>query len=75
MVNNAGVVKGKLLLDLDEADIRNTFNVNTLAQFWVVQEFLPAMLRARKGHIVNMSSVLGLIACAQMGQAKHCSMH
>lgn len=66
MVNNAGVVNGKLLLDLTEADIQRSFGANTLAQFWIVQEFLPALIRAGRGHIVNMSSVMGLIACAQM---------
>ncbi|RSH84506.1 uncharacterized protein EHS24_006028 [Apiotrichum porosum] len=66
LVNNAGVVNGKLLLDLTEEDIMTTFKVNSIAPFWMVQEFLPDLLRERKGHIVNVSSVLGLIAVAQM---------
>ncbi|WVQ94409.1 hypothetical protein IAU59_001488 [Kwoniella sp. CBS 9459] len=66
IVNNAGVVKGKLLLDLTEDDVRDTFGANTLAPFWVLKAFLPAMLRAEEGHIVTMSSVLGLVGAAQM---------
>ncbi|OCF45009.1 hypothetical protein I317_01060 [Kwoniella heveanensis CBS 569] len=66
IVNNAGVVKGKLLLDLTEEDVQNTFGANTLAHFWVLKAFLPAMLRAGEGHIVTMSSVLGLVGAAQM---------
>ncbi|GMK54551.1 hypothetical protein CspeluHIS016_0111370 [Cutaneotrichosporon spelunceum] len=65
VVNNAGVVNGKLLLDLSEEEIKNSFGVNTMAAFWVTQEYLSPMLRARRGHIVNISSVLGLIGVAQ----------
>ncbi|BEI80182.1 hypothetical protein CcaverHIS002_0107110 [Cutaneotrichosporon cavernicola] len=65
VVNNAGVVNGKLLLDLTEEEIKNSFGVNAMAAFWVTQEYLPPILRARRGHIVNVSSVLGLIGVAQ----------
>ncbi|WVF66797.1 hypothetical protein IAT40_001539 [Kwoniella sp. CBS 6097] len=66
IVNNAGVVKGKLLLDLTEDDVKDTFGANTLAHFWVLKAFLPAMLRSGEGHIVTMSSVLGMVGAAQM---------
>ena len=35
VINNAGVVSGKPLLDIDDASIERTFNVNVLAHFWV----------------------------------------
>lgn len=35
LVNNAGVVTGKMFLNTDEKDITRTFNVNTFANFWV----------------------------------------
>ena len=35
LVNNAGILNGGWLLDMSEADIRRTFEVNTLAHFWV----------------------------------------
>ena len=35
LVNNAGILNGGWLLDLSEADIKRTFEVNTLAHFWV----------------------------------------
>jgi len=34
VVNNAGVVSGARLLDLNEETIRRTFEVNALAPFW-----------------------------------------
>ncbi|ORX36408.1 hypothetical protein BD324DRAFT_656836 [Kockovaella imperatae] len=66
LVNNAGVVKGKLLLDLNEEDIKDSFGSNTLAQFWTLKTFLPAMIRAGHGHVVSLTSVLGLVGAAQM---------
>lgn len=35
IVNNAGVVTGKKLLDCSDEQIKKTFDVNTLAHFWV----------------------------------------
>ena len=35
LVNNAGVVTGKKLLDCTDKDILATFDVNCLAHFWV----------------------------------------
>lgn len=35
LVNNAGVVTGKMFLNTDEKDIMRTFSVNTYANFWV----------------------------------------
>ncbi|TFK43755.1 retinal short-chain dehydrogenase/reductase [Crucibulum laeve] len=66
LVNNAGVVQGKLLLDLTPKDVQQTFGVNTLAHYWTLKAFLPGMLEAKRGHIVTVSSVLGLVGTAQM---------
>ena len=35
LINNAGIVSGKLLTDLTEDNIRRTFDVNVMAHFWV----------------------------------------
>lgn len=35
LVNNAGVVSGKRLLENSDANIEKTFQVNTLAHYWV----------------------------------------
>ncbi|WRT65434.1 uncharacterized protein IL334_002377 [Kwoniella shivajii] len=66
IINNAGVVKGKLLLDLTEQDVRDTFGSNALAHFWILKEYLPAILKRGKGHIVTVSSVMGIVGAAQM---------
>ena len=48
LINNAGVVSGKNLLDMSDEEIERTFQVNSLALFRTVRAFLPSMLeRAR----------------------------
>ncbi|KAF7355520.1 hypothetical protein MSAN_01469000 [Mycena sanguinolenta] len=54
IVNNAGVVQGKLILDLSPEDIQQTFGVNTLAHFWILKAFLPGMIEKKKGHIASL---------------------
>ena len=62
LINNAGIMnQAKLFMDLSENEILNIFNVNILSQFWMIREFLPRMLEENKGHIVNVSSSLGMV--------------
>ncbi|CAG8655896.1 11322_t:CDS:2, partial [Paraglomus occultum] len=65
IVNNAGVVKGKTILDESEEEILSTISVNLLAPFWITKTFLPEMITRNHGHIVNISSALGFAAVAQ----------
>lgn len=60
LVNNAGIVHGRRLLDLSDEDIERTFGVNTLAHYWTTRAFLPRMLEHRSGHIVTIASAAGL---------------
>lgn len=66
IVNNAGVVQGKLIVDLTEEDVKQTFNVNVVAQFNVLRAFLPDIIEAKIGHVVTVSSLLGRTGCAQV---------
>ncbi|KIK04704.1 hypothetical protein K443DRAFT_675718 [Laccaria amethystina LaAM-08-1] len=66
LINNAGVVQGKLILDLAPENIEQTFGVNTLSHFWILKAFLPGLIDKKSGHIVTVSSVLGFTGCAQM---------
>ncbi|XP_046455181.1 estradiol 17-beta-dehydrogenase 11-like isoform X3 [Daphnia pulex] len=60
LVNNAGVVSGKVLLDCSDEQIQRTFDVNVLAHFWTVKSFLPDMIEQDLGHIVTVASLAGL---------------
>jgi len=66
LVNNAGVVQGKLILDLSPEDIKQTFAVNTLAHFWTLKVFLPEMIKQKSGHVVTVASIAGLVGMAQL---------
>jgi len=60
LINNAGVVTGKKFMDTPDELALKTFEVNTIAHFWTVKAFLPAMLEKDHGHIVSIASCAGL---------------
>ncbi|ESN94868.1 hypothetical protein HELRODRAFT_87513 [Helobdella robusta] len=66
LVNNAGVINYKNFRNQTEEDIKRIVNVNLMAMFWTIQEFLPEMYRRNDGHIVNVSSVAGCIGIGNM---------
>lgn len=42
-----------------------SFGVNTIAHFNILRAFLPAIVSAKQGHVITMSSIMGLVSCAQ----------
>ena len=62
VVNNAGVALGATVAAMDHDDLEWLMGVN----FWGVvhgtKAFLPHLLAAREGHLVNVSSVFGLFS-------------
>jgi 3-oxoacyl-[acyl-carrier protein] reductase len=69
LVSNAGITKDTLLLRMSEDDFTSVINANLTASFRVVKRASQQMLRARKGRIILMSSVVGLLGSA--GQANY----
>lgn len=65
LINNAGVVTGKRLLEASEAQIRRTFEVNTLALYWSTRAFLPGMLERGRGKVVTIASAAALVGVAK----------
>lgn len=67
LVNNAAVVTGKKLLDMDMAEVERSLSTNLLSHFYTIKQFLPGMLRKDTGGtIVTVSSVLGQLGAAQL---------
>jgi short-subunit dehydrogenase len=63
LFNNAGFGRMDWLENLDpERDIEQQVQVNLLGVIQVTRALLPHMLARRSGHIINMSSVAGLVA-------------
>ncbi|XP_062936151.1 short-chain dehydrogenase/reductase family 16C member 6-like [Cynocephalus volans] len=61
LINNAGIVTGKLFLDIADHMVEKTFLVNAISHFWTCKAFLPAMIEANHGHLVCVSSIAGRI--------------
>jgi len=61
LVNNAGIVQCRPLFDLSPQLVERTFQVNCLAHIWMAKHFLPDMIEQKRGHIVAISSIAGLI--------------
>lgn len=61
MINNAGVVSGKQILNNSEAGISRTININTTAHHWTVREVLEKMINNNHGHIVTIASIAGWV--------------
>lgn len=69
LVANAGVTRDQLLLRMSEEDFASVIDTNLTGTFRVVKRASRAMLRARKGRVVLISSVVGLTG--QAGQANY----
>jgi 3-oxoacyl-[acyl-carrier protein] reductase len=64
LVANAGVTKDTLLLRMDEDDWSSVLETNLTGSFRVAKRAAKGMLRLRRGRIVFISSVVGLLGSA-----------
>lgn len=69
IVNNAGITKDGLLMRMTEENWDDVINVNLKSVFNVCKAASKVMMKARKGSIINMSSVVGVQGNA--GQANY----
>lgn len=61
LVNCAGFVHHGTVLDCSDADFDFSFDLNVKSMHRTIRAFLPAMLKRRRGSIVNISSVASSI--------------
>ena len=69
LVSNAGITRDTLLLRMGADDFGDVIDANLTAAFRVSKRAVQQMLRARKGRIIYVSSVVGLLGAA--GQANY----
>ena len=69
LVNNAGIVRDKLMRRMKEEDWDAVLNTNLKGVFLMTQAVSPYMVKARRGAIVNISSIVGEIG--NRGQANY----
>jgi NAD(P)-dependent dehydrogenase (short-subunit alcohol dehydrogenase family) len=61
LVNNAGYGHEGILEESSIADLRRQFEVNVFGAVAMIQAVLPSMRRRRAGHILNITSMGGII--------------
>ncbi len=71
LVNNAGITRDTLLLRMKPEDWNAVIDTNLGSVFRLSKAVLRGMMKARKGRIINISSVVGLIG--NPGQANYCA--
>ncbi|PIK53040.1 putative epidermal retinol dehydrogenase 2 isoform X1 [Apostichopus japonicus] len=71
LVNNAGIVQGKQLLEAPDHLLHLTIDVNLKAAFWLYKAFAPSMLEKNHGHIVTMASAAGFVGVPHL--ADYCA--
>ena len=69
LVNNAGITRDGLLMGMKEEDFDSVINVNLKGTFNTIRFASRAMVKQRKGKIINISSVSGVTGNA--GQANY----
>ena len=71
VVNNAGLTHDTLVLRMTDADWDSVLDTNLKGAFLMTRAALKPMVKQKRGKIVNITSVAGLIASP--GQANYCA--
>lgn len=69
LINNAGVTKDNLLLRMSEPEWDAVLNTNLKGVFTCTKMIIKSMLKAKKGKIINIASIIGITGNA--GQANY----
>lgn len=69
LINNAGITRDKLVLNMEESDFDAVIGVNLKGTFNMIKHFYKHFMKNRGGRIVSTSSIVGLIGNA--GQANY----
>jgi 3-oxoacyl-[acyl-carrier protein] reductase len=69
LINNAGVTRDNLMLRMKEDEWQMVMDINLKGTFICTQKVFKHMMKARKGSIINIASVIGIMGNA--GQANY----
>lgn len=65
LYNNAGYARFAPFAEMSLVDIRQTVDANLAGLLYLTHSFLPMMIAAKTGHIVNIASLAGHVATAK----------
>ena len=71
LVNNAGITRDKLALRMTAREFDEVIQTDLNGPFHMIRALMPDMVRRRRGRIINITSVAGLMGNA--GQANYAS--
>lgn len=71
LVNNAGITRDNLLMRMKPEEWDAVLNTNLTSLYRVCKACLKGMTKARKGRIINISSVVG--SSGNAGQSNYCA--
>jgi 3-oxoacyl-[acyl-carrier protein] reductase len=71
LVNNAAITRDGLMLRMKRADWDDVINTNLSGVFFMTQQVLPMMMKARRGRIINLTSVVA--QSGNVGQVNYIS--
>ena len=67
LINNAGILDGKPLLELTMEEIERVYRVNTFSHHHLASLFLPPLVEQKRGgHIITVSSALGFLGASRL---------
>ena len=64
LVNNAGIAAQGLLTDVTDADWNTMIGTNLSGAFYCCRRALPAMIAKKRGKIINISSIWGMVGAS-----------
>lgn len=67
LINNAGFGLFGTIEETTEQEARQQFETNVFGLLWVTQAILPIMRNQKQGHIIQVSSALGLFSLPTLG--------
>jgi short-subunit dehydrogenase len=61
LINNAGFARGASILDTTESELNLTFQINTMSHYYMMQAFLPAMIKQNHGMVITVASLAAYV--------------
>lgn len=71
IVNNAGITRDNLLMRMKDDEWDEVINTNLTSIYRIAKQSARALMKARKGKIINITSIVGVTGNA--GQANYCA--